>query len=219
MKTPSRLVGAVGVALAVSTFGCSEAVPFASQAALSAQFRQVDSSTNCAAGFPLVAIGGINKTDKPTFIEDGVGGAEISCGVIDVGGRYDVGAELKTYRKTPDPANPNDKSKVKWDVDTIFTMGISGLGDSSTMQNPASGEVTIRNDQTKNVYTGTSCKFWLDKEGGGRGEVQPGAVRVTFECPQVLLGGGSSTCKIETTDDPLEKNGDYSVVALQNCAL
>jgi hypothetical protein len=190
MTLSTRIVTCISALVALSSSGCSEAVPVASEGAYSVSFLQAASSTEkCIVGSHNAQVGSVTSADLDALVKDSVNGARLQCSVKSEGGSFSAAGIIED-------ASGNH-------IDFL----IPSITASANEANPATGTVGFRSANTQNIYrspTTAPCKFWI---AGTNGQVDEGRIWVSFRCEQVSYPANSSTCQI----------APGSAIAMQNC--
>ncbi|MBM4374579.1 MAG: hypothetical protein FJ095_05795 [Deltaproteobacteria bacterium] len=193
MMTSTRLLGAVGATLALFWFGCSEAVPPASQGAFIAEFRQPDGGKCKVASHPI-KVGSATVKDLFDLRTDSVDGTTVQCTVTEASGGYTVKGLI----------DDGDGNQIDFTIPSISA--------NASKAAPVKGNVGVRSPKTGDTYRspGNDCSFWLERDNGAKGQVGSGILWVSFECPKIVNLGEASECNIDGTTFS-------SVIAMQNC--
>jgi hypothetical protein len=193
MMTSTRLLGAVGATLALFWFGCSEAVPPASQGAFVAEFRQADGGKCKVASHPI-NVGSATVKDLFELRTDSIKGARVQCTVTESGGGFTVKGLI----------DDGKGSQIDFTIPSIAA--------GATKAAPAKGNVGVESPKTGETYRsqGDDCSFWFERDNDAKGQVGGGILWVSFECPKVVNLGEGSECNIDGT-------AFSSVIAMQNC--
>ncbi len=187
MSTTSHIAHGLVCVAALSCFGCSEAVPPASEGAFTLVFSSVGTGgETCQIAPHNAQIGYTDVTKNSELKKDTIGGAQIFCRVIDNGGEF----EAHGFQELS--ANHLD-----------FT--VSNLSPGATEAAPALGNVSYRSVDTVRLYSSPGdamCEFWFDNAQ----QVATGRVWMEFRCPQIANAASNSSCAISS-----------GTIAMQNC--
>lgn len=190
MSTSIRFVGCFAAALTLSSAGCSEAVPVASEGAYSVSFLQAASSTSkCIVASHNSQVGGVTSADLDALLKDAQNGARLQCTVKKEGAGFSAVGIIEDV-------NGNH-------LDFSVPLITAAANETS----PATGTVGFRSATTQNIYrspTTAPCKFWI---AGTNGQVDEGRIWMSFRCEQVSDPGHDSSCQI----------APGSAIAMQNC--
>lgn len=186
-------------ASALYAIACSDAVPPAAEGAYTAKFVQKPGS--CSIGTHNAAVGaadannyGLIKdgTAVPDPISGQVAPADVTCIVIDEGGRFYAEGVIR---------HDDGAHTLKF--------AVADLTPDATEDNPALGKVAFRSKTTLDEFGSPAeepCKFWFVP--GSRQQVAAGRMWVTFQCDSIVSGGRE--CQL---GDQTMRN----TIAVQNC--
>lgn len=178
------------VVFALSSLGCSEAVPVASEGAYSVSFLQAaSSSSSCKVASHNAQVGSVTAVNLDALTKDSVNGARVQCSVTPSGGGFAAAGIIEDV-------NGNH-------LDFL----IPSISPSATEANPALGGVGFRSATTQNTYRAPGdkpCKFWLE---GNDEQVDGGRIWVSFKCEAVGDPSRDSSCQV----------APGSALAMQNC--
>ena len=177
------------VALAFSSFGCSEAVPVASEGAYAVSFLQAGAASgNCKVASHNIAFGSVSAVALDALEKDSVDGAKLQCSVTRNGAGFAAAGILEDS------------------LGNHLDFLIPSISAAATEAAPAMGNVGFRSAKTQNTYNAPSdepCKFWIT----GKEQIDGGRIWVSFKCETVSDPSHDSSCQI----------APGSTLAMQNC--
>jgi hypothetical protein len=161
------------IALALLS-GCNDDAAPLPQGAWSLNF--VDTGVTCDIKSHNGIVGKIGPSGQTTLVTDGVGGAEVTCSVVQTSSGFKVDAHVLS-------AGSN------------LHIALDNITKDATQTAPALGSVGYISPDTQNAFGSTAespCNFYfLDPAEG----VSPGNLWVAFDCPSVFYE--SQTCQIK----------------------
>jgi hypothetical protein len=172
--------------LPVVSFGCSDPAPPTPRGAWRVSF--VDPGLDCPIAGHDAFLGKVDASTEGAVIVDGQDKTSISCSVTG-SGSFNVSAK---------------GDNLSTAQGGILDIKINGISSAATRESPALGTVAFASTETGGSAATSSepCHFWFvpnTKEG-----VDTGKIWVAFECPKMLIQGGS--CQIA-----------QSYAAFENC--
>ncbi len=187
MSTKSHIAHGLVCVAALGCFGCSEAVPPASEGAFSLIFSSAGTGgLSCNIKNHNAQIGYTDSTKNTELKKDTIGGAQIFCRVIDNGGEFEAQGYMELGA-------------------THLDFTVSNISPAATSGSPALGAVSYRSVDTIRLYTSpgdAKCEFFFENDQ----EIAAGRMWMQFVCPQIQNAASSSSCAVS-----------MGTIAMQNC--
>ncbi len=172
--------GLVGMAMGLGVLGCgsdSENDTPAADGALSVVFQSIGTGgQTCTVAPHNAQLGTTDDSSLAELVTDGVGGAQISCRVVDQGGHLVAQGSME---RGP----------------TYLDFTVSQITAAASEGAPALGDVSYRSLDTVKLYASPEdpqCEFFFVNDQ----EIAPGRVWMQFTCPQIANAGSNSSCAI-----------------------
>lgn len=154
--------------------GCSDPPPPTARGGWTVGFT--DTGIDCKIASHTTKIGDVTDQLK-VLVTDGTGEMDVSCNVVG-SGSFNVDASVSNG------------------IDSLSII-VNGIAPGATKDKPVAGAATFASVKTAGqpFSSGTTpCNFYFTPGAGQT--VSSGQIWLTFDCPEVILGGEGQSCRI-----------------------